>query len=281
MKHQLKFHKMQGLGNDYIYVNCLEQPLNDAANLAKKLSDRRFGIGSDGLILICPSNNSDFKMIMHNPDGSEGTCGNGLRCVAKYVYDLGFTKQKNLSIETNAGQKMVELIVDKKDNKVVSVCVDMGEPILDSSLVPVISANKNVIDEDFQIGNLKLKLNCVSMGNPHAIFFVDKINDHLVLEIGPIIETHEKFPKRTNVEFVEVINRQELNIRVWERGTGETLACGTGACATAVAAALNQLTERKVTLHFRGGDILINWAENNHVYQTGPAEFVFEGMISY
>lgn len=269
----IKFSKMHGLGNDYVYIDCVSNNLDiDFPNLAKKISDRHFGIGSDGLILICKSNVADFRMRMFNYDGSEAEmCGNGIRCVGKFIYDKSLTDKKEISIETLAGIKYLKLNV--VDDKVDSVCVDMGEPIFEASLIPC-SSNKF----DLVIDDKKFSITCVSMGNPHAVIVVDKITDDLVLHYGKLIECDSHFPNRTNVEFIEVIDRNHINMRVWERGSGETLACGTGACASVVACVLNNLVDRNVVISLRGGDLSISWNDDNHVYMTGSATHVFDGV---
>ena len=267
----IKFTKMHGLGNDYVYIDAINQNIGNRSELAKKLSDRHFGIGSDGLILICKSDIADFKMQMFNGDGTEAEmCGNGIRCVGKFVYEKGLTTKTDLEIETLAGIKQLELII--KDNKVEKVKVDMGIPILDTDKIPVIA-------EDFQNLNLKVLdknfvFTCVSMGNPHAIAVIsDDINTFDVAKYGSIIENMECFPNRTNVEFIKVINKKNIEMRVWERGSGETLACGTGACASVVACILNGYTNRKVNVE-------IEWdINNNHIYMTGSATTVFDGTI--
>lgn len=269
---------MHGIGNDYIYVNCLESVPNDPPALSTRLSHRHFGIGADGLVLILPSKTADFRMQMFNADGSESEmCGNAVRCIAKYVYDRGLTKKTEITLETGAGPKRLELRVS--GGAVQSVRVDMGEPILDPRAIPVESNRNPVIAEPFEIDGVRLELNAVSMGNPHAIFFVDEITDDLVLKVGPKIERHAKFPRRVNVEFVKVISPSELRMRVWERGSGETLACGTGAAAVLVAAVLTERANRKAKIHLLGGDLEIEWAENNHVFKTGPAAFSFDGTV--
>lgn len=276
----MKFTKMQGIGNDYVYVNCLEEKVDHPEELAKLVSDRHFGIGSDGLILIKPSEVADFEMAMYNADGSRGEmCGNGIRCVAKYVYDRGLTDKTHISIETLAGIKYLELTVEK--GQVSQVRVDMGEPELLAEKIPVISQQEKVIDVPITAGEKEYRMTCVSMGNPHCVVFMEDV-EHLEIEkIGPLFENHELFPKRINTEFVKVIDRKTLQMRVWERGSGETLACGTGACATAVAAMLNGFCEEEVQIHLLGGDLTIEWnKENNHVFMTGPAEIVFDGEIT-
>jgi len=276
----MKFTKMQGIGNDYVYVNCLEEKVDHPEELAKLVSDRHFGIGSDGLILIKPSEVADFEMAMYNADGSRGEmCGNGIRCVAKYVYDRGLTDKTHISIETLAGIKYLELTVEK--GQVSQVRVDMGEPELLAEKIPVISQQEKVIDVPITAGEKEYRMTCVSMGNPHCVVFMEDV-EHLEIEkIGPLFENHELFPKRINTEFVKVIDRKTLQMRVWERGSGETLACGTGACATAVAAMLNGFCEDEVQIHLLGGDLTIEWnKESNHVFMTGPAEIVFDGEIT-
>lgn len=269
----IKFTKMHGLGNDYVYIDCVRNELDiDFSSLAKKISDRHFGVGSDGLILICKSDLADFRMRMFNFDGSEAEmCGNGIRCVGKYVYDNRLTEKEDISIETLAGIKYLKLNV--VDSKVESVCVDMGEPILDEKLIPSLSSkfNLSIDDKNFSI-------TCVSMGNPHAVIVVDNITDDLVLHYGKLIESDNHFPNRTNVEFIEIIDRNHINMRVFERGAGETFACGTGACASVVACILNGLVDRNVIVTLLGGDLSISWNQNNHVYMTGPATCVFDGV---
>ena len=274
----MKFTKMQGIGNDYVYVNCLQETIENPSELAKKISDRHYGVGSDGLIMINPSDKADFEMEMYNADGSRGEmCGNGIRCVAKYVYDYGLTDKTSISVETLAGIKYLDLTVE--DGKVVLVKVDMGKPMLRPEEVPVVSEKEEVIDEPITVDGQEYRMTCVSMGNPHAVIFMDDI-EHLEIEkIGPKFEHHERFPNRVNTEFVKVLDRQTASMRVWERGSGETLACGTGACAVAVACILGGYTENKVTVKLLGGDLLIEWyREQNKIYMTGPAEVVFDGV---
>jgi diaminopimelate epimerase len=286
---KVTFSKMQGIGNDYIYVDGIPDVSPNAADvlsvvlehpreLARVLSNRNFGVGGDGLVFILPSSKADFRMQMFNADGSESQmCGNAIRCVGKYLYERGRTRNRRLEIETPAGNKILELQV--RGDTVETVRVDMGEPILEAKQIPVSSDKNTVVAETFSCSGYSLPMTCVSMGNPHAVFFVDHITDDMVLRLGPQIETHSLFPEKTNVEFVEVLSPAELRMRVWERGTGETLACGTGASAVAVAASLNGLAERSVVVHLLGGDLKIEWADNNHVYKTGPAEFVFDGTV--
>ena len=274
----MKFTKMQGIGNDYVYVNCLQETIENPSELAKKISDRHYGVGSDGLIMINPSKVADFEMEMYNADGSRGEmCGNGIRCVAKYVYDYGLTDKTSISVETLAGIKYLDLTVE--DGKVVLVKVDMGKPMLRPEEVPVVSEKEEVIDEPITVDGQEYRMTCVSMGNPHAVVFIDQDVKEFPLEtVGVKFENHERFPKRVNTEFVNVLDRHTAQMRVWERGSGETLACGTGACAVAVACALNGLTEDEVTVKLLGGDLQIKWdREKNTVYMTGPAEVVFDG----
>ena len=274
----MKFTKMQGLGNDYVYVNCLKETIADPPALAKKISDRHFGVGSDGLIMINPSDKADFEMEMYNADGSRAEmCGNGIRCVAKYVYDYGLTDKTRISVETLAGIKYLDLTVE--NGKVSLVRVDMGRPILEPENIPVQAEGSRVVDEPLTVDGKEYRMTCVSMGNPHAVIFVDQDVRELPLEqIGPSFENHERFPKRINTEFARVLDRRTVEMRVWERGSGETLACGTGTCATAVACVLNGLTEDEITVHLLGGDLYIRWdRENDTVYMTGPAETVFDG----
>lgn len=274
----MKFTKMQGIGNDYVYVNCLQETIENPSELAKKISDRHYGVGSDGLIMINPSDKADFEMEMYNADGSRGEmCGNGIRCVAKYVYDYGLTDKTSISVETLAGIKYLDLTVE--DGKVVLVKVDMGKPMLRPEEVPVVSEKEEVIDEPITVDGQEYRMTCVSMGNPHAVVFIDQdVKEFPLKTVGVKFENHERFPKRVNTEFVNVLDRHTAQMRVWERGSGETLACGTGACAVAVACALNGLTEDEVTVKLLGGDLQIKWdREKNTVYMTGPAEVVFDG----
>lgn len=273
----MKFTKMQGIGNDYVYVNCFQEKIENPSELAKKISDRHFGVGSDGLILICPSDKADFEMKMYNADGSRGEmCGNGIRCVAKYVYDYGLTDKKQISVETLGGIKYLDLTVE--NGKAVLVKVDMGSPILEPELIPVKAEGENVIDASIIAGGAEYKMTCISMGNPHAVIFWDGIDSMEIEKTGPSFEEHERFPNRVNTEFVEVLDEKTVKMRVWERGSGETLACGTGACAVAVACILNGRTEDTVCVKLLGGDLLVQWdREKNKVYMTGPAEVVFDG----
>ena len=274
----IKFTKMQGLGNDYIYVDTADYHFSNPSAVAQFVSDRHLGVGGDGLVLIERSTLADFAMRIFNADGSEAEmCGNAIRCVGKYVYERELTRKNTLTIATKSGIKVLEL--DIKDHKVQSVRVDMGEPLLEPRLIPTTLAGERIINEPLQVEQHQLRVTCVSMGNPHAVFFVPEITDELVLGLGPKIENHPAFPKRTNVEFVKVIHQSALEMRVWERGSGETLACGTGACAVLVAASLNQLTARKALIKLRGGVLQVAWEANNHVFKDGPAVTVFDGEI--
>ena len=276
----MKFTKMHGCGNDYVYVNCFKEQVDDPSKLAVQVSDRHFGIGSDGLILICPSEQADFRMRMFNADGSEGKmCGNGVRCIAKYVYDYGLTDKTRISIETKGGIKYLDLQVE--NGKVKTVKVDMGEPILNTKEIPVEWQKEKMIGEKVKINGQEYEMTCVSMGNPHAVVWVDDTASLPLEKIGPIFEKHAMFPERVNTEFVQILNKKEVNMRVWERGSGETLACGTGACATAVACILNGKTEEEVIIHLLGGDLKIECdKKTNHVFMTGPATIVFDGEIT-
>ena len=274
----MKFTKMQGLGNDYVYVNCFKEKIENPSELAVRISDRHFGVGSDGLIMINPSDKADFEMEMYNADGSRGEmCGNGIRCVAKYVYDYGLTDKTSISVETLGGIKYLDLT--EEDGKVSLVKVDMGRPELEPSRIPVVAEGDRAVDEPITVDGKEYRMTCVSMGNPHAVVYVDCDVKELPLEeIGPGFEHHERFPKRVNTEFVRVLDRKTVEMRVWERGSGETLACGTGACAVAVSSALNGLTEDEVTVKLLGGDLRIQWdRERDTVYMTGPAAVVFDG----
>ena len=275
----MKFTKMEGLGNDYIYVNCFQEKVEQPQKLAIQYSDRHFGIGSDGLILIMPSEVADFRMDMYNSDGSQAEmCGNGIRCVGKYVYDYGLTQKTQITVETLAGIKTLNLHVEQ--GKVKLVTVDMGNPILQSSLIPVVSEKPEVVNEPITVAGTAYHVTCVSMGNPHAVVFVDNVKELPLETIGPKFEHHAWFPRRINTEFVEVLNPHEVNMRVWERGAGETLACGTGACASAVACILNHMTENEITLHLVGGDLRVQWdRDKNRIFMTGPATVVFDGEI--
>lgn len=276
----MKFTKMHGIGNDYVYVNCFEESVKNPAEVSKFVSDRHFGIGSDGLILISPSAIADFRMNIYNADGSQAEmCGNGIRCVAKYVYDYGLTDKTDISVETLAGIKYLRLQVE--NGKVASVEVNMGAPILEPKEIPVAVEESPVVNVPVEVKGKIYHMTCVSMGNPHAIIFMNNVKDLDIEAIGPYFENHTVFPKRTNTEFVEILDRNTVNMRVWERGSDETLACGTGACATTVACILNDKTENEVTVHLLGGDLKIRWdREANQVYMTGPATVVFDGEIT-
>ena len=276
----MKFTKMQGLGNDYVYVNGFTESVENKEEAARLLSDRHFGVGSDGLILINPSEVADFEMEMYNADGSRGKmCGNGIRCVAKYVYDYGLTDKTKISVETLGGIKYLDLTVE--DGKVVLVRVDMGEPILEADKIPVAAGKEKVIDEPIVVDEKEYRTTSVSMGNPHTVVYMDEIATLDLEKIGPGFECHPWFPDRVNTEFVKVIDDTLLEMRVWERGSGETLACGTGACAVAVASILNGLAKREVTVRLLGGELKIEWDEKtNHVFMTGPAAVLFDGEIA-
>jgi len=285
----MRFTKMHGAGNDYVYVDCFAQPVpGDPAGLARRVADRHFGVGGDGLVLICPSDKADARMRMFNADGSEAEmCGNGIRCVAKYLYDHGLCRRERLTVETGAGVLSLDLVIE--GDRVRRVRVDMGQPILRPAEIPttlpgnpLVDGNSPgdgspVVDVDLAVAGRTLKVTCVSMGNPHCVTFVEKLSDEWVLGIGPKVEVDGHFPNRVNAEFVEVISPAEVRVRVWERGSGETLACGTGACAVCVAGVLSKRTAHKVLAHLPGGDLELHWAENSHVYLTGEAVEVFSG----
>lgn len=275
----MKFTKMNGIGNDYVYVNCLEETVDNPSEFAVFVSNRNFGIGSDGLILIKESEVADFKMDMYNADGSRSEmCGNGIRCVGKYVYDYGLTDKSQITIETLAGIKHLNLIT--RDSKVEKVRVNMGSPELKTSQIPAIFYKDRIIKEPIKVGNDEYDITCVSMGNPHGVTFIDDINNLKIETVGPEFEYHEMFPNRINAEFARVIDKHNIEMRVWERGSGETLACGTGACATVVAAVLNGLTAEQVTVKLLGGELLIEWDRTeNMVYMTGTATTVFDGEL--
>ena len=276
---KLDFTKMHGCGNDYVYVNLFEEQIENPAKVSIAVSDRHFGIGSDGLITIGASEIADFRMRIYNADGSEAEmCGNGIRCVAKYVYDHKLTDKTEITVETGAGVKTLQLTVE--DDKVTLVRVDMGEPILTPDEIPVVADGDRVVDEPIVVDDKEWRMTCVSMGNPHAVVFVDDVAHFELEKYGPLFENHVRFPKRTNTEFVQIISRNEAIMRVWERGSAETWACGTGTCATVMACILNGLTDNDVLVHLRGGDLRIVYDEkSNHVFMTGPATEVFEGEI--
>ncbi len=304
----MKFTKMQGIGNDYVYVNCFRETVPNPGEVAKRISDRHFGIGSDGLILIKPSEDADFEMEMYNSDGSLGAmCGNGIRCVAKYVYDYGLTDKTRITVATGSGIKTLDLTVE--DGKVTLVKVDMGAPILKTERIPVdvtkleeekdsvgaerpepngngdaapkrVDKNEAIVGRLLRVNGKDYPVTCVSMGNPHCVTCVDDVDGLKIETIGPDFEHHPAFPNRVNTEFIKVIDRNTVQMRVWERGAGETWACGTGACAVAVACILNGWTEDRVTVKLRGGDLHIQWdRQKNTVFMTGPAEVVFDGEI--
>lgn len=274
----IPFTKLHGIGNDYIYINAIKHPVENPKKLAIAMSNRNFGVGSDGLILILPSDKADFTMRMFNADGSEAEmCGNGIRGFAKYVYDHGLTKKTTIAVETLAGIKQVRCTV--KNGKVHTVTVDMGEPILLRDKIPMLGNPGTVIEEDLHVDGVKFSITAVSMGNPHVVIYVEDVKNFPVEKYGPMIENHELFPKRTNVEFVQIVTGKEVIQRTWERGSGETLACGTGASAVTVAGVLTEKTDRRLKVHLKGGNLAIEWNnKDNHVYLTGPAEEVFEGV---
>lgn len=285
----MKFTKMHGCGNDYLYVNGAEEhiPASEKPELARRLSDRHFGVGGDGLIFINPSTEADFEMEMYNADGSRGEmCGNGIRCVAKYVYDKGLTDSTHIRVVSAGQVKELDLTVEHTPQapvgrgEVTKVRVNMGRPILEPDLIPVEAETSQVVNEPIMVGSREYRMTCVSMGNPHAVVFASGVADMKLDRIGPLFENHVRFPKRVNTEFVEVIDRKNCFMRVWERGSGETLACGTGCCAVAVACVLNGLTDDVVTVKLLGGELLIEWdRKKNQVYMTGPAAVVFEGEV--
>ena len=275
----MKFTKMQGLGNDYVYVNCLKEKVESPSEMARRVSDRHFGVGSDGLILICPSECADFEMKMYNADGSRGEmCGNGIRCVGKYVYDYGLTDQTEISVETLGGIKHLSLTVE--EGKVALVKVDMGSPIFVPEQIPVKVEGNHAVNVPISVDGDEYRMTCISMGNPHAVVYLDDIQNMEIEKSGPKFEHHPCFPNRVNTEFARVLDRETVEMRVWERGSGETLACGTGACAVAVASMVNGLTEDCVTVQLLGGNLKIEWdREKNVVYMTGPATVVFDGEL--
>jgi diaminopimelate epimerase len=276
---RLRFTKMHGIGNDYVYVDCFSQSVANPSDLARRVSPRRTGIGSDGLILILPSEEADCRMEMYNADGSRGDmCGNGIRCVAKYIYDHGIARRDSLRIATDVGIKSIR--VNTGAGRVHSATVDMGVPILDGPRIPV-AAEGRVIAEPLEVAGQSFAITCVSMGNPHCVVFIDRVDDVPLERLGPQFEAHPFFPNRVNTEFVEVVGPTEVRMRVWERGSGETAACGTGACAVVVAAVLTGHAERSTLVHLAGGDLEVEWsAADDHVFMTGPAEEVFEGEIT-
>lgn len=277
----IRFTKMQGAGNDYVYVNCLDKKIENVNETAKIISDRHFGVGSDGLVLICPSDKADFRMDMYNSDGSQAEmCGNASRCVGKYAHDKGLTDKTVFTLETLAGIKTLELTIDENGNT-KAVRVNMGEPVLDPKKIPIDCDSKDFIEQPVEVDGKEWRVTGVSMGNPHAVTFIDDVDALDIESIGPKFENHPLFPKRINTEFACVKDRNTIKMRVWERGAGETLACGTGACATLVAAVLCGLTEDEADIELLGGTLHIRWdRENNNIFMTGPAEFVFDGEIT-
>lgn len=275
----IKFTKMQGAGNDYVYVDCTKGMIKDASEVAKKVSDRHFGIGSDGLVLICPSDRADFRMEMYNADGTQAEmCGNATRCIGKFVYDRGLTDKTTVTLETLGGIKILKL--NLSDGEVDTVRVDMGEPIIVPRDIPIASDKERFSDEPVTVDGKVYKVTGVSMGNPHAVTVIDDTDSLEIEKVGPLFEHHELFPNRINTEFAQVVDKNTIKMRVWERGAGETLACGTGACATLVALAMTGYTDREADLLLLGGKLHIKWDEtDNHVYMTGPARFVFDGEI--
>ncbi|HEY6873640.1 MAG TPA: diaminopimelate epimerase [Geobacteraceae bacterium] len=276
----MKFTKMHGAGNDYVYVNCFAERVDNPEQVAIQVSNRNFGIGSDGLILIMPSDKADVRMRMFNADGSESEmCGNGIRCVAKYAYDHGIVAKKEITAETGAGILTLQLFANDR-NKVDKVRVNMGRPRLTRAEIPMLGEpGAQVVDEPLNILHTTFRITCASMGNPHCVIFVEDVANFQVEKYGPLIENHELFPRRTNVEFVEIVSPTEVRQRTWERGAGETLACGTGASAVCVAGALNGVTEKRILNHLSGGDLELEWADDGHLYMTGPAVEVFSGEI--
>lgn len=277
----MRFSKMHGIGNDYIYVNCFEEKVDEPEKVSVVVSDRRFGIGSDGLVLIMPSDKADFRMRIFNADGSEAMmCGNATRCIGKYVYDTGMTDKTELTLETNSGIKYLRLFL--KNGKVDSVEVDMNKAVLKPADIPVDSSLDLFVDQPVEVDGKEYRITCVSMGNPHAVIFTENTDSLDLEKIGPSFENHKLFPNRINTEFVEVIDSHTLKMRVWERGSGETFACGTGTCAAVVAAVLNGICpyDEEVLVHLRGGDLRITYKKDGTVMMTGPAAYVFEGNMS-
>lgn len=276
----MKFTKMHGIGNDYIYVNCFEEKVDNPEKVSIYVSDRRKGIGSDGLVMIMPSDKADFRMRIFNADGSEAMmCGNATRCIGKYVYDKGLTDKTEITLETNSGIKFLTLFPE--NGKVEFVEVDMGKAILTPKDIPVNSDKERFISEPVEVDGKEYKITCVSMGNPHAIVYMGDINNLELEKIGPSFENHKLFPDRINTEFIEVIDSHTLNMRVWERGSGETFACGTGACASVVASVLNGYCnhDEEVTVHLRGGDLKITWNSDGTVIMKGPAALICDGDV--
>lgn len=276
----MNFTKWQGCGNDFVLIDCRAQELADYGAFAQKACDRHYGIGGDGILVVLPSDKADFRMRIFNTDGSEAEmCGNGIRCFARYLYDNGITKKRKFTVETGAGILVPEII--EENGTVTGVCVDMGEPVLEADKIPMAGYGSNrVINEPVEVAGRNWRITGVSMGNPHCVVFVDDIKTTPIEEVGPIFETQERYPKKTNTEFVQVLDRQHMRMRVWERGAAITLACGTGACATLTAAVLNDLTDRKAEIQLDGGTLTIEWDErDNHLYMTGPAVQTFAGTV--
>lgn len=273
----MRFTKMHGIGNDYVYINCFEQTVAHPEKLAPVISDRHFGVGSDGLVLICPSDRGDVRMRMFNPDGSEAQmCGNAVRCVAKYAYERGLSTNNPMQVETGNGTLTIELAIE--NDKVASARVNMGHPILEADEIPVAIDNIQAINYQIEVAGLPMVMTCVSMGNPHAVFFVDDVAQVAIEQLGPEIENHPLFPQRINVHWAQILGRNEVTMRTWERGAGVTLACGTGASAVCVAGVLTERAGREITAHLPGGDLQLEWsAQDNCVYMTGPATEVFSG----
>jgi diaminopimelate epimerase len=272
----MRFIKMHGIGNDYVYVDCFRDTVEEPEKLAVHISDRHFGVGGDGLILIMPSDKADARMRMFNADGSEAQmCGNGIRCLAKYVYDSGISRKLDLTVETLAGVLPLQLFI--ANGTVEKVQVNMGRPRLRRQEIPMFGEGDRVLGEKLTVADREFIVTCLSMGNPHCVIYVDDVGKFPVAHYGRLLEHHPQFPQRTNVEWIEWLNRKEIRQRTWERGSGETLACGTGACAATVASVLNGKTDRSITVHLLGGDLEIDWAEDNYVYMTGPAVEAFRG----
>ena len=277
----MRFTKMHGIGNDYVYVNCFEEEVADPSRTAAEVSDRHFGIGGDGVIFINPSQEADFEMEMYNADGSRAQmCGNGIRCVAKFVYDKHLTDQTEITVVSAGSVKKLKLYVT--DGRVERVRVNMGRPILKASEIPVLSDEEQVLNWPVFVADRQWKMSCVSMGNPHAVVLAEDVASLPLTEIGPKFENHSMFPERVNTEFIRILDRKTIELRVWERGSGETLACGTGCCAAVAACVLNGLTERSVAVRVLGGELQIEWDENTgEIFMTGPAETVFEGQVEW
>ena len=276
---KIKFSKMQGIGNDYIYIDCVNQSIGDPSELSIRLSDRRFGIGGDGIILICPSEKADFRMRMFNADGSEARmCGNGIRCFSRFVHDKGLTDKTEIDVETLSGVKHISLLTE--NGVVTGAKVNMGAPIFKAADVPVKCEADELVDAEVEIGGKKYNITCVSMGNPHCVTFIDDTESFPLEQVGPLFENNEMFPDRVNAEFVEKLSDGSLKMRVWERGSAETWACGTGACAVLAAAVrCGVIKGRQSVIHLRGGDLFIEWSESGDIYMTGGAEFVFDGEV--